>query len=419
MSSSKSAFLSAAQTKYGDIDTISRAQIIELCDETGVKWPAWLVNDSSCRVGRGVYALKAGASAPVAAPAKRAPRVPAVVSAPVDPVMPTVPVVDASSMPVVDDAAMSTAMAVAAVQLNTGTAPVSLVPEKAQGYVPFGNFNDVRQIIKSGKFYPMYVTGLSGNGKTMMIEQVCAAEKREMVRVNITIETDEDDLIGGFRLVDGRTVWQNGPVVVAMERGAVLLLDEVDLGSNKMMCLQPVLEGKPIYLKKINKVISPASGFTIVATANTKGKGSEDGRFIGTNVQNEAFLERFSITLEQEYPAAKVEQKILNNVLASSGIADPNFTDMLVQWADVIRKTFYEGAVSEIISTRRLVHICEAYVIFGQNRSKAIELCLNRFDVDTKNSFLDLYKKLDVTATQDVPEFKATDLTKDQGDMPF
>jgi MoxR-like ATPase len=263
--------------------------------------------------------------------------------------------------------------------------------------VPFGNFTDVRQIINSRKFYPMYVTGLSGNGKTMMIEQVCAVEKREMIRVNVTIETDEDDLLGGFRLVDGRTVWQNGPVIVAMERGAVLLIDEVDLGSNKLMCLQPVLEGKPVYLKKINKVITPMPGFNIVATANTKGKGSDDGRFIGTNIMNEAFLERFSITMEQEYPSIKTEEKILSNVLGASGIEDKDFVSKLVQWADVIRKSFYEGAVSEIISTRRLVHICEAFIIFGQKREKAIQLCLNRFDIDTKNSFLDLYKKLDET----------------------
>ena len=237
----------------------------------------------------------------------------------------------------------------------------------------------------------------------MMVEQVCASEKREMVRVNVTIETDEDDLIGGFRLVDGRTVWQNGPVVVAMERGAVLLLDEVDLGSNKLMCLQPVLEGKPIYLKKINKVITPMPGFNIIATANTKGKGSDDGRFIGTNVMNEAFLERFSITMEQEYPSAKTEQKILMNVLEASGIQDEDFTSKLVSWADIIRKSFYEGAVSEIISTRRLVHICEAYAIFGQNRKKAIQLCLNRFDVDTKNSFMDFYEKLDEQASPAAP----------------
>ena len=274
---------------------------------------------------------------------------------------------------------------------------MSLVPEKATGYVPFGNFADVRSIIKSKKFYPSYITGLSGNGKTMMVEQVCAQEKRELVRVNITIETDEDDLIGGFRLINGETVWQDGPVITAMTRGAVLLLDEVDLGSNKMMCLQPVLEGKSIFLKKINRLVHPEKGFNVIATANTKGKGSDDGRFIGTNVMNEAFLERFSITMEQEYPPMKTETKILNNVLAASEIDAKDFVDRLVSWADVIRKSFYEGALSEIISTRRLVHICEAYAIFNQNRVKAIELCLNRFDVDTKNAFMELYKKIDET----------------------
>jgi MoxR-like ATPase len=216
------------------------------------------------------------------------------------------------------------------------------------------------------------------------------------VRVNITIETDEDDLIGGFRLQDGKTVWQNGPVVVAMERGAVLLLDEVDLGSNKLMCLQPVLEGKPIYLKKVNRVVTPAPGFNIMATANTKGKGSDDGRFIGTNVMNEAFLERFSITIDQEYPSSKIESQILNNVLSASNVSEPEFVDILVNWADVIRKTFYDGAVSEIISTRRLVHICETFLIF-KNREKAVRLCLNRYDVDTMNSFMELYKKLDAS----------------------
>jgi MoxR-like ATPase len=271
------------------------------------------------------------------------------------------------------------------------------VPDKAKGYVPFGHFPDVRMIIKSGKFYPTYITGLSGNGKTMMIEQIAAQEKRELVRANITKETDEDDLIGGFRLIDGKTVWQNGPVIVAMERGAILLLDEVDLGDAKLMCLQPVLEGKPIYLKKINRVVTPAPGFNILATANTKGKGSDDGRFIGTNVMNEAFLERFSITFEQEYPPLKTEAKILNNVLGASGIEDQDFADKLVNWADMIRKAFYDGAVSDIISTRRLVHICEAYAIFGRDREKAIKLCLNRFDVDTKGGFWDLYAKLDET----------------------
>jgi hypothetical protein len=291
----------------------------------------------------------------------------------------------------------STTIAMVAPSVVSSSAEMSLVPEKASGYVPFGHFPDIRSIIKSKKFYPTYITGLSGNGKTMMVEQICAAEKREMVRVNITIETDEDDLIGGFRLVNGETVWQDGPVITAMTRGAILLLDEVDLGSNKMMCLQPVLEGKSVYLKKTNRVVHPKSGFNVIATANTKGKGSDDGRFIGTNVMNEAFLERFSITMEQEYPSAKVETKILNNVLNASGISNSDFVDKMVTWADVIRKSFYEGALSEIISTRRLVHICEAYAIFGENKMKAIELCLNRFDVDTKNAFLELYKKVDET----------------------
>lgn len=364
-------FLKAVKSMFGDVDTISRQQILEVCEKKKLDRPNWLTNDQSRRVGRGLYSLLENV---VVKPTVAAPVVPA---------------------PVAVEPLTSANMAVAAVQLNTA-APVDLVPEKIKGYVPFGNFTDVRKIINSRKFYPMYITGLSGNGKTMMVEQACAVEKREMIRVNITIETDEDDLIGGFRLVDGRTVWQNGPVVVAMERGAVLLLDEVDLGSNKMMCLQPVLEGKPIYLKKINKVITPMPGFNVIATANTKGKGSDDGRFIGTNVQNEAFLERFSITMEQEYPASKVEEKILNNILVASGVEESGFVKKLVTWAEVIRKSFYEGAVSEIISTRRLVHICEAFAIFN-NREKAVTLCLNRFDVDTKNSFLELYKKLDET----------------------
>jgi midasin (ATPase involved in ribosome maturation) len=301
--------------------------------------------------------------------------------------------------------------------LHTSEA-ITLVPSKAKGYVPFGHFSDVRMIIKSGKFYPTYVTGLSGNGKTMMIEQICAQEGRELVRANITKETDEDDLIGGFRLIDGKTVWQNGPVIVAMERGAILLLDEVDLGDAKLMCLQPVLEGKPIYLKKINRVITPAAGFNILATANTKGKGSDDGRFIGTNVMNEAFLERFSITFEQEYPSVKIEAKILNNVLQASGIEDKDFAEKLVNWADMIRKAFYDGAVSDIISTRRLVHICEAFAIFGKDREKAIKLCLNRFDVDTKNGFMDLYMKLDETVNPK-PAEAAAEAKIDDAEIAF
>ena len=379
-SSDRSVFMSAIKSMYGDIDVISRPQVVAVAEKLGTKLPAWLTNDTSIRVGRGMYSLKGAAPVTVAKAEK--PKVAKRVKAAAPAVIPSVPVANDAEM----------------VIANLSTNEVSLVPSKAKGYVPFGHYNDIRSIIASNKFYPVYVTGLSGNGKTMMVEQVSAALGRECVRVNITIETDEDDLIGGFRLLDGKTVWQNGPVIVAMERGATLLLDEVDLGSNKLMCLQPILEGKPVYLKKINRVVYPAPGFNVIATANTKGKGSDDGRFIGTNVMNEAFLERFSITLEQEYPAQKVEAKILNNVLATSNIEDKEFVEKLVMWADVIRKSFYEGAVTEVISTRRLVHICEAYSIFNQDRTKAIQLCLNRFDVDTKTAFLDLYAKLDEKA---------------------
>jgi hypothetical protein len=294
----------------------------------------------------------------------------------------------------------------------------NLIPDKDDTFVKFGNFSDIKKIIQSSIFYPAFITGLSGNGKTFSVEQACAQLKRELIRVNITIETDEDDLIGGFRLVDGATVWHNGPVVEALERGAVLLLDEIDLASNKILCLQSVLEGKGVFLKKIGRYVKPAAGFTVVATANTKGKGSDDGRFIGTNVMNEAFLERFSITMEQEYPSVKVEQKIVANALGANGIADNDFVEKLVTWADVIRKSFYEGAVSEIISTRRLVHICEAYAIFNQDREKAIQLCLNRFDIDTKNSFLDLYKKLDASLSP-LPEEETKTETQADPEIAF
>jgi len=270
----------------------------------------------------------------------------------------------------------------------------SYVPEKFEGYVPYGNFNTVKDVIKSGIFYPMFITGLSGNGKTLMVKEVCAKQKREYVRANITVETDEDDLIGGFRLLNGETVWHDGPVVTAMKRGAVLLLDEIDLASNKIMALQPVLEGSSIYLKKIGKWVHPTPGFNVIATANTKGQGSDDGRFIGTNVLNEAFLERFPVTIEQSYPTNSMEKKILNNEMSKHGLEDETFSDNLVKWADVIRKTFMEGGCDEIISTRRLVHIVGAFSIF-KNKMTAIELTVNRFDAETKESFLDLYTKID------------------------
>ena len=270
----------------------------------------------------------------------------------------------------------------------------NLVPEKDATFVKFGNFPDIKKIIASKLFYPTFVTGLSGNGKTFGIEQVCAQLGRELIRVNITIETDEDDLIGGFRLVNGNTVWHNGPVVEALQRGAVLLLDEIDLASNKILCLQPVLEGKGLFLKKIGQYVSPKAGFNVIATANTKGKGSDDGRFIGTNVLNEAFLERFPVTFEQSYPHPKVEERLLTLHAESVGVKDLSFVKKLVDWADIIRKTFYDGGVEDIISTRRLVHIIRAYSIFN-DKAKSLQVCINRFDDETKQSFLELYDKVD------------------------
>ena len=274
----------------------------------------------------------------------------------------------------------------------------NIVPKKDPIFVSFGNYPDIKSIVKSNRFYPVFITGLSGNGKTMGVTQACAEAKRELIRVNITIETDEDDLLGGYRLKDGQTVWQNGPVIEAMERGAILLLDEVDLASNKIMCLQPILEGSGVFVKKINKFVKPAQGFNVIATANTKGQGSDDGKFIGTNVLNEAFLERFPVTFEQSYPSVAIEKKILNNTLKASGKSDVKFVDKLTTWADVIRKTYFDGGVDEIISTRRLVHITQAYAIFD-NKMKAIKMCTNRFDDDTKNSFVELYTKVDSGAS--------------------
>jgi hypothetical protein len=270
----------------------------------------------------------------------------------------------------------------------------SLIPTKDDTFVQFGSFQDVKKIIQSRLFYPTFITGLSGNGKTFSVEQACASLKRELIRVNITIETDEDDLIGGFRLLNGQTVWHNGPIIEALERGSILLLDEIDLASNKILCLQSILEGKGVFLKKIGRYVKPAPGFNVIATANTKGKGSEDGRFIGTNVLNEAFLERFPVTFEQAYPSVKTEFKILQGLAATLNIKDDEFCQRLVDWGDIIRKTFYDGGIEEIISTRRLVHILRAYAIF-KNKENAIKVCINRFDDETKQSFLELYDKVD------------------------
>ena len=270
----------------------------------------------------------------------------------------------------------------------------NLVPAPFEGFVNWGHYSTVEKIVKSGLFYPIFITGLSGNGKTLMVEQVHASLNKELIRVNITIETDEDDLLGGFRLINGETKFVPGPVIEAMERGCTLLLDECDLGSNKLLALQPVLEGKGVFLKKVNKWIVPKDGFNVMATANTKGKGSEDGRFIGTNIMNEAFLERFAITIEQPYATAATEKKIILGSMNKYGSVDNEFATNLITWAEVIRKTFFDGGVSELISTRRLDHIVKAFAIFG-DKMKSIELCVARFDEDTKASFMDLYTKID------------------------
>ena len=288
--------------------------------------------------------------------------------------------------------------------------------KKDSTFVPWGAFSDVVKILKSEMFYPVYVSGLSGNGKTFMVEQAAAKLGREFIRVQINPETDEDDLLGGFRLINGETVFSKGPVLKAMERGAILLLDEVDRATNKIMCLQPILEGNGVFLKKINQFVKPAKGFNVIATANTKGQGSDDGKFIGTNILNEAFLERFPITIEQAYPTNKIEEKILLNVMSDkklTSVVDNEFAKSLVTWADIIRKTYYEGGVDELISTRRLVHIVEAFSIF-KNKMKAIEMCTNRFDLDTKTSFLDLYTKID--GGEDVSSWLNDDFVEESSD---
>ena len=352
---------------------LHRTEINDLVKQGKIKDPGWLKSDTY-RVSRGVYSLPIEGN-------DFSPNLKDVPLTEEQPKTQTAPVTE-----VVNQAAFI-------VSSLTG----NIVPVKDNVFVPWGHFKDIKQIVSSKTFYPIFITGLSGNGKTMNVSQACAQTKRECIRVNITIETDEDDLLGGYRLQDGQTVWQNGPVIEAMERGALLLLDEIDLASNKIMCLQPILEGNGVFLKKINKFVKPADGFNVIATANTKGQGSDDGKFIGTNILNEAFLERFPITVEQSNPTNKIETKILNNVMTEKGltkVSDVDFAANLVTWADIIRKTYYEGGVDEIISTRRLVHIVEAFSIF-KDKMKAIELCTNRFELDTKTSFLDLYTKVD------------------------
>ena len=291
----------------------------------------------------------------------------------------------------------------------------STIPAKDNTYVPFGFYKQLEMILKSKTFYPVFVTGLSGNGKTTMVEQAAAKLGRECIRVNISIETDEDDLIGGNTLQDGNVIYREGPVLMAMRRGAVLLIDEIDRGSNKLMCLQSILEGKPYFNKKTGEMIYAEKGFTIVATANTKGRGTEDGRFIAAQILDDAFLERFPITVKQEYPSPTTEKKIIANKMEFFGKVDTEFADKLISWAEVIRKTFEEGGVDEIISTRRLVNIVQAYSIFN-NREDAITYCINRFDDDTKTAFMDLYVKM---STPEVVVEEQPTVNKVDDEIPF
>ncbi len=368
----------ACAAEFGLTSPVSRPDVLAVCEEYDLPIPQWLVGKPVRRYGRGLYDLpelsdygqdELDSCETVEAPASVA----------------------------------SPATAPAPMTFNLAS-DEGIVPDRIDTYVPFGHFKDVEKVIKSKVFYPCFITGLSGNGKTTMVEQVCAKLKRPCYRVNITAETDEDDLLGGFRLVNGNTVWADGPVVRAMEdaRGGVLLVDEIDLASSKIMCLQSVLEGKGVYLKKINRWVTPAKGFTVIATANTKGKGDEAGRFIGTNVLNEAFLDRFPVTIEQEYPTRAQEVKILNKRMDANGTTDTDFAENLVKWAEIVRKSFYEGAVDEIITTRRLVNICEAFGIFGC-KEKSIDMAISRFDVDTKEAFKSLYMKLDEEVATDHP----------------
>ena len=375
LNAKRTAFVNAAKSYEGiDINSVNKADLQNIADSAGLKFPHWITRVSTYKVGRGLWSIPVDGETEVSEVKVKEKKTP--------------------KPKHVAEPAVSTTIEMA----KGSSVEVSAVPAKDPLFVPFGNFSDVEAIVKSNMFYPVFVTGLSGNGKTFMIEQACAKAKRELFRVNVTIETDEDDLLGGFRLVNGETVWFDGPVVEAMRKGAVLLLDEVDLASTKIMCLQPVLEGKGVFLKKINEWVECAEGFNIIATANTKGKGDETGNFIGAGVLNEAFLERFPITVEQEYPANSVEKKILNKVFDKLNVSDTEFVDKLVAWADIIRKTYVEGAIDELITTRRLVHISNAYAIFNMDRMKAIQMCVNRFDGETMTAMVDLYTKVDAEA---------------------
>ena len=359
LSPRKQLFVDTASDKFGGGSILNKSQVKETCDDLNIPLAGWFLGQ--CKVGYNQFKLPNEEKYATETVQTNAP-------APVE----------------------NTTVNLVATNMDKQ----NLVPAAFEGFVPWGHYSTIKQIVESGLFYPVFVTGLSGNGKTLMIEQIHAKLKKELIRVNITIETDEDDLLGGFRLVNGEPKFVPGPVIEAMEKGCTLLLDECDLGSNKLLALQPVLEGKGVYLKKVNKWVTPKQGFNVMATANTKGKGSEDGRFIGTNILNEAFLERFAITIEQPYATTKTEKKIVIGSMKKYGKVDESFADNLTKWADVIRKTFFDGGVDEVISTRRLDHIVKAFAIFG-DKMKAIDLCVARFDDETKDSFKDLYTKID------------------------
>ena len=363
-------FVTEAAKRFGEV--VTHEQLVTLSEETGMKRQVWL-EGKQYRVARGKYQLPLQEFNINMAGLALVKSTPIIITEP-------------TMAPVTKAIAKISSVA----RMQEG----AIIPKVNSLYVPFGFFDNMKRIVASKKFYPVFVSGLSGNGKTFMVEQACAQLKVECLRVNISPETDEDDLIGGFRLIDGETKWFDGPVVQAMKSGAVLILDEIDRGSNKLMCLQGVLEGKGLFVKKTGEFVEPVSGFNIIATANTKGKGDETGRYMAATILDDAFLERFPITVEQEYPDTKVETKILTKLFASLGINDKEFAENLVKWADIIRKTFEEGAIDELISTRRLSHIAEAYTIFN-DKMEAIKYCINRFDGETKTAFLDLYSKID------------------------
>tara|TARA_B100001245_G_C22884231_1_gene425337 strand:- start:571 stop:1755 length:1185 start_codon:yes stop_codon:yes gene_type:complete len=371
----------ALEAQDNGTGVFTRKQIIEIATGLGIGFPAWLINKPTFKVDRGVYNLAPmfqGSGLNVQTAPVVAPRVPLEV--------------------------VETQLPAELVQAKLKVEVEDLIVAKDKTFVPFGFYRDLKKVLQGNLFYPIYISGLSGNGKTTMAEQVCAALKREAIRVNVSIETDEDDLIGGNTLIDGNVVYREGPVLTAMKRGAVLILDEIDRGSNKLMCLQAILEGKPYFNKKTGETVTPAPGFNIVATANTKGRGSDDGKFISANILDEAFLERFAITVEQEYPTMATEKKIVIKKMERVNNVDEGFATHLVTWSDVIRKTYYEGAIDELISTRRLEHIVNAYAVFG-DKKKAVQLCVNRFDDDTKQAFIDLYTKVDPTVTlEEAPE---------------